>query len=170
MLEILARDSNSNVRLEVGKNPNTPISLLEILADDCDPLVCDTTSIYFVYRVLTDFNTSVSLLEKSVKQLKCNQGFLSLLSLSEPIEQCYQLCHFKRNDLPELKALVLKIADNPNTPINLLLFIVEHSPKYIEEEVYYGVDYGSTPIYTQTISNDIHKLAAEKLYKRQPRA
>ncbi|MDJ0581254.1 HEAT repeat domain-containing protein [Crocosphaera sp.] len=79
LLEILARDSDSNVRLEVVKNPNIPVSLLEILAYDYDPLVCDTTSIYFVYRVLTDDNTPVSLLQKSVNQLKHNKGFLSLL-------------------------------------------------------------------------------------------
>jgi len=99
VLELLAKDKDEYVRGEVAANPNTPISVLELLAKDKDE--------YVQCGVAGNPNTPIPVLEQ----------------LANDMQKYVQW------------NIVSNIAANPNTPISLLELLAKDGKKDVRQSI-----------------------------------
>ena len=119
ILEILAKDSNEDVRSSVAQNPNTPTSVLELLAKDGFSDVR--------LRVAENPKTPTSVLE--------HLGLSELLW----VPLAHRRCHNEGQDLAWAKDadrhVRSEVAKNPNTPTSVLELLAKDEDSSVRCEV-----------------------------------
>jgi len=119
ILEILAKDSNEDVRSSVAQNPNTPTPVLELLAKDGFSDVR--------LRVAENPKTPTSVLE--------HLGLSELLW----VPLAHRRCHNEGQDLAWAKDadrhVRSEVAKNPNTPTSVLEHLAKDEDRHVRSEV-----------------------------------
>jgi len=117
ILEILAKNGDWRVRSDVASNPNTPVALLEVLAKNG------------YWRVRSDVasnpNTPVALLEVLAKD---EVGYVKARVAGNPNTPVALLEVLAKDEGGYVKA---RVAENPNTPVSVLKFLTKDKNTYV---------------------------------------